>query len=233
MKQYTHDYTLPSLAESLLQTADAAVRLEDYDKALKLISDARQTLQQYLSQDNMVEDDDVENGWVSYSDAARELEDARKLNAHYRETMLAAARTGAAVAAISERNLAELEELRSRQKPSGPKIVRHGKIDRQYKQQLDGVGDASCPLYGKHIRISGTFEQIQMTRDDVAAACQRLGAKQVSEGIAKSMDIVILGNNAGPAKMEKIRQWQAEGHQIQTLSQFDIKKIFDGYLPVE
>ena len=232
MKQYTHDYTLPSLAESLLQTADAAVRLEDYDKALKLISDARQTLQQYLSQDNMVEDDDVENGWVSYSDAARELEDARKLNAHYRETMLAAARTGAAVAAISERNLAELEELRSRQKPSGPKIVRHGKIDRQYKQQLDGVGDASCPLYGKHIRISGTFEQIQMTRDDVAAACQRLGAKQVSEGIAKSMDIVILGNNAGPAKMEKIRQWQAEGHQIQTLSQFDIKKIFDGYLPV-
>lgn len=232
MKQYTHDYTLPSLAESLLQTADEAIRLEDYDKALKLINDARQTLQQYLSRDNMVEDGDVENGWVRYSDAARELEDARKLNAHYRETMLAMGKTSMAVVGISERNLAELEELRSREK-TGPKIVRHGKIDRQYKQQLDGVEDVSCPLYGKHIRISGTFEQIQMTRDDVAAACQRLGAKQVSEGIAKSMDIVILGNNAGPSKMEKIRLWQSEGHQIETLSQFDIKKIFDEYLPVK
>lgn len=232
MKQYTHDYTLPSLAESLLQTADEAIRLEDYDKALKLTNDARQTLQQYLSRDNMVEDGDVEDGWVRYNDAARELEDARKLNAHYRETMLAMGKTSMAVVGISERNLAELEELRSREK-TGPKIVRHGKIDRQYKQQLDGVGDVSCPLYDKHIRISGTFEQIQMTRDDVAAACQRLGAKQVSEGIAKSMDIVILGNNAGPAKMEKIRLWQSEGRQIETLSQFDIKKIFDEYLPVK
>ena len=231
MKQYTHDYTLPSLAESLLQTADAAIRLEDYDKASRAIADARQTLQQYLSQDNMIEDDGVENGWVHYNDAARELEDARKLNAHYRETMLAMGKTGMAVVKASEENLAELEELKAMQKPSGPKIVRHGKIDRQYKQQLDGVGDASCPLYGKHIRISGTFEQILMTRNDVAAACQRLGAKQVSEGIAKSMDIVILGNNAGAEKMKKIRLWQGEGRQIETLSQFDIKKIFDEYLP--
>ena len=75
MKQYTHDYTLTSLAESLLQTADAAIRLEDYDKASKAISDARQALQQYLSQDNMVEDDDVENGWVHYNDAIREIKE--------------------------------------------------------------------------------------------------------------------------------------------------------------
>lgn len=233
MKQYSHDYTLPSLAESLMQTADAAIRLEDYDKALRAIGDARQTLQQYLAQDNMVEDGDLEDGWVRYGDAARELEDARKLNAHYRETMLAMGRTGIAAAGLAEERLAEIEELRSRQKPSGPKIVRHGKIDRQYNKQLEGVGDPSCPLFGKHIRISGTFEQIQMSRDEVAAACQRLGAKQASEGIAKSMDIVILGNNAGPSKMEKIRQWQAEGYQIQTLSQFDIKKIFDEYLQAE
>ena len=232
MKQYTHDYTKVSEAESHLYAAQQLNAHDDPVEAWKHIEDARRLLQQYLSQDNMVEDDDVEDGWVRYNDAARELEDARKLNAHYRETMLAMGKTSMAVVGISERNLAELEELRSREK-TGPKIVRHGKIDRQYKQQLDGVGDVSCPLYGKHIRISGTFEQIQMTRDDVAAACQRLGAKQVSEGIAKSMDIVILGNNAGPAKMEKIRLWQSEGHQIETLSQFDIKKIFDEYLPVK
>lgn len=117
-----------------------------------------------------------------------------------------------------------------KEKP-GPKIVKHGKIDRQYKQQLDGVGDPDCPLYDKHIRITGTFDQIDMSRDDVAAACQRLGAKQVSEGLAKSMDIVIMGNNAGPSKMEKIKLWQAEGYKITVLSQFDIKKIFDEYIP--
>lgn len=233
MKQYSHDYTLPQQADQLLREALVKIKWDNYWDAKLRIEDARQTLQQYLSQDNMVEDDDVENGWVRYSDAARELEDARKLNAHYRETMLAMGKTGMAAARLAEDRIAELEELRTWQKPSGPKIIRHGKIDRQYNKQLEGVGDPSCPLYGKRIRISGTFEQIQMTRDDVAAACQRLGAKQVSEGIAKSMDIVILGNNAGPAKMEKIRQWQGEGHQIQTLSQFDIKKIFDGYLPVE
>jgi len=231
MKQYSHDYSKASEAESHLFAAQQLNALDDPAGAWKHVEDARRLLQEYLSRDNMVEDGEAEDGWVRYGDAARELEDARRLNAHYRETMLAVSRTGAAVAAISERDLAELEEPRSRQKPSGPKVVRHGKIDRQYRQQLDGVGDASCPLYGKHIRISGTFEQIQMSRDDVAAACQRLGASLVSDGIAKSMDIVILGNNAGPSKMEKIRLWQSEGCQIQALSQFDIKKIFDEYLP--
>lgn len=115
----------------------------------------------------------------------------------------------------------------------GPKIVRHGKIDRQYNQQLDGVGNPNCPLYDKQIRITGTFEQIGMSRDEVAAACQSLGAKKVSEGIAKTMQVVIMGNNAGPSKMEKIKLWQSEGHDITVLSQFDIKKIFDEFLTKE
>lgn len=204
MKQYSHDYTLPQHADNLLQEALVKIRWDNYWDARLRIEEARKLLQQYLSQDNMVEDSDTEDGWVRAKDI---------------------------VVTILGSDMAKATEHKVEK--AGPKIVKHGKIDRQYNKQLDGVGDPSCPLYDKHIRISGTFEQIEMSRDEVAAACQKLGAKQVSDGIAKSMDIVILGNNAGPSKMEKIKLWQSEGHQIQTLSQFDIKKIFDEYLKAE
>lgn len=115
------------------------------------------------------------------------------------------------------------------QEKPGPKVVRHGQIDRQYRQQLDGVGNPDCPLYAKDVRITGTFDQIQMSRDEVAAACQRMGAKSASEGICKSMDIVIIGNNPGPTKQAKIEAWRAEGHDIATISQFDFKEILNKY----
>ena len=204
MKQYSHDYSKVADAESHLYAAQQLNAHDDPIEAWKHIEDARRLLQQYLSQDNMVEDSDTEDGWVRAKDI---------------------------VVTILGSDMAKATEHKVEK--AGPKIVKHGKIDRQYNKQLDGVGDPSCPLYDKHIRISGTFEQIEMSRDEVAAACQKLGAKQVSDGIAKSMDIVILGNNAGPSKMEKIKLWQSEGHQIQTLSQFDIKKIFDEYLKAE
>lgn len=73
MQHYTHDYTLPSLAESLLQTAQAALRMEKYDEVSRLLADARQTLGQYLSQDNMVPDNEV-YGYYKASDVEEEIE---------------------------------------------------------------------------------------------------------------------------------------------------------------
>jgi NAD-dependent DNA ligase len=122
-----------------------------------------------------------------------------------------------------------MQTASSAPQPSQPKVVRHGQIDRQYNTQLDGAGNPECPLYGKDVRITGTFEQIQMSRDDVAAACQRLGAKSAREGICKSMDIVIIGNNPGPTKQQKIEEWRKEGHDINTISQFDFKEILNKY----
>lgn len=200
MKQYTQDYTKVSEAESHLYAAQQLNVHDDPIEAWKHIEDARRLLQEYLSQDNMVEDPEVADGWVRASDI---------------------------VATVIGSDLAKVSEHKVER--TGPKIVKHGKIDRQYAQQLDGVGDPSCPLYRKHIRITGTFDQLGMSRDDVAAACQRLGAKKVSEGIAKGMDIVIMGNNAGPSKMERIKEWQADGYKITVLSQYDLKKIFEEY----
>lgn len=68
MKTYSHDYTKPSEAENLLYSASRLMANECYDAAIERINEARQLLQEYLAQDNMVEDDDVAYGWVRVSD---------------------------------------------------------------------------------------------------------------------------------------------------------------------
>lgn len=67
MKQYSHDYTKPSEVESLLYSAQRLMANECYDAAIERINEAREILQKYLAQDNMVEDDDVADGWVKAS----------------------------------------------------------------------------------------------------------------------------------------------------------------------
>lgn len=64
MKKYSHDYTKVSEVESLLYRATRLMVNECYDAAKERINEARQLLQEYLAQDNMVEDDDVADGWV-------------------------------------------------------------------------------------------------------------------------------------------------------------------------
>lgn len=112
---------------------------------------------------------------------------------------------------------------------TGPKVVRHDKC--QPRLKLEGVGNPACPLYDKHVRISGTFDQIGKSRDEVLDDIQQLGAKYACTDIVKGMDVVILGNNYGPFKEVKIKKWQDEGCNITVLSQFDLKKIFDEFLP--
>lgn len=74
MQKYSHDYTLVSEAESRLYAAQQLEAHEQPEEAWKHIADARQKLQQYLSQDNMVPDDDVYDGWYKASDVEQELE---------------------------------------------------------------------------------------------------------------------------------------------------------------
>lgn len=64
MKQYSLDYTKVSEAESLLYRATRLMANECYYAAHERINGARQLLQEFLSKDNMVEDDDVADGWV-------------------------------------------------------------------------------------------------------------------------------------------------------------------------
>lgn len=68
MKHYSHDYTKVSEAESHLYAAQQLNAHDDLIEAWKHIEDARRLLQEYLAQDNMVEDDDVADGWVKARD---------------------------------------------------------------------------------------------------------------------------------------------------------------------
>lgn len=68
MKQYSHNYTKPSQAESLLYSATRLMANECYDAAVERINEARQLLQEYLAEDNLVEDDDLADGLVKAHD---------------------------------------------------------------------------------------------------------------------------------------------------------------------
>ena len=60
MKTFTFDYTLPAEAEKMAHKAFLMCQDEEMKR---LLEDTVMTLRQFLSQDNMVEDEDCE-GWV-------------------------------------------------------------------------------------------------------------------------------------------------------------------------
>lgn len=68
-----------------------------------------------------------------------------------------------------------------------------------------------------------------MSRNQVAAACQRMGAKSASDGFVKSMDVFIMGNDAGPSKLKKVQDLRAEGRDVRILSLIEFKEILDKY----
>lgn len=80
MKRYTHDYSKPSEAESVLYSATRLMANESYDHALERINEARTILQQYLAQDNMIVDDEVEGGYVRAQDITWFFEEPVVLN---------------------------------------------------------------------------------------------------------------------------------------------------------
>lgn len=59
MKRIIHDYTKPAEAESLLYSAQRLIANDCIQDAEKRILEAREILQQYLSQDNEIEEDDL------------------------------------------------------------------------------------------------------------------------------------------------------------------------------
>lgn len=59
MKRKIHDYTKPAKAESLLYSAQRLITNDCIYDAEQHIIQAREILQQYLSQDNEIEEDDL------------------------------------------------------------------------------------------------------------------------------------------------------------------------------
>ena len=223
MQKYSHDYTLVQEALGSLYSATRLHANECYSVVLERINEARTILTKYLSQDNMIPDDDVEDGWVRAGEAMDVIGALRSQVAHYQDTMQAMGKVSMKVVRISEERLQENEQLKA-------KVEKHKGIDSRYLKQDTEGADPTNPLYRKIVVESGTYEQIGMSRDEVAAAIQKLGAK-LNRDVSKTMNIFVTGNKPGPSKMQKILQWRSEGLQIEIIDQMRIKEIFDKYLP--
>ncbi|MEN3040880.1 MAG: NAD-dependent DNA ligase LigA [Bacteroidia bacterium] len=61
---------------------------------------------------------------------------------------------------------------------------------------------SDLPLGGKRLLVSGTFEGI--SREEIIAYIQRHGGTYAS-GVSKNLDYLVVGENAGPSKLEKAR----------------------------
>lgn len=76
MKTYSIDYTKISEAESCLYSASRLLSNDCPDAAQKRIEEARQLLQEFLNQDNLVEDPDLADGLVRQSEAEAAIREA-------------------------------------------------------------------------------------------------------------------------------------------------------------
>lgn len=76
MKTYSIDYTKISEAENSLYSATRLMANDCYDAAQERIEEARKLLQEFLNQDNLVEDDDLADGLVRQSDAEAAIKEA-------------------------------------------------------------------------------------------------------------------------------------------------------------
>lgn len=68
MKTYSIDYTKISEAENSLYSAIRLMANDCYDAAQERIEEARKLLQEFLSQDNLVKDDDLADGLIKQSE---------------------------------------------------------------------------------------------------------------------------------------------------------------------
>lgn len=109
------------------------------------------------------------------------------------------------------------------------RIERHGQISSQYLQRQTDGADPSNPLYGKVVVMSGTFEQIGMERDEVAADIQRLGAK-LNRSVSRTMQVFVVGDKVGPAKFQQVEAMRQEGHDIRIFSQMEFKEIINKFI---
>ena len=69
MKTYSIDFTKISEAESTLYSATRLMANDCYDAALERIDEARKLLQEFMNQENLVEDDGLADGLIKQSES--------------------------------------------------------------------------------------------------------------------------------------------------------------------
>lgn len=84
--------------------------------------------------------------------------------------------------------------------------------------------DKSNPFYNKKVVFTGVLENI--SRNEAAQKIQRMGA-DINTTISKKTNIVILGKDPGPSKMNKITKNNNEGSSIQIIYEQEFLKMIN------
>lgn len=92
------------------------------------------------------------------------------------------------------------------------------------KKDLTGANPDN-PFYDKKVVITGVFS---IDRKELAAKLKNMGA-DIDSGITKRTDFVLIGEDAGPKKLEKIESLNADGCSIKKVYEPELLSILSEY----
>lgn len=120
-----------------------------------------------------------------------------------------------------ERLMRDLQERSKRTEP----IYYHEKISGDLlKKDLTGA-NPNNPFYDKKVVITGVFS---IDRKELAAKLKNMGA-DIDSGITKRTDFVLIGEDAGLKKLEKIESLNADGCSIKKVYEPELLSILSEY----
>ena len=89
----------------------------------------------------------------------------------------------------------------------------------------DMVQNRNTPFFHAKVVITGTFESYPK-RNELGKLLQALGA-DINTSISPKTNVVVMGQAAGPAKVKKIEDLRAKGHDIRIIYEEELKQILN------
>ncbi len=87
------------------------------------------------------------------------------------------------------------------------------------------VQNQDTPFFHAKVVITGTFSAYP-NRNELGQLLQALGA-DIDTAISKRTNVVVMGQGAGPAKVKKIEDLRANGHDIRIIYEEELKQILN------
>lgn len=99
------------------------------------------------------------------------------------------------------------------------------KYDRSTLEQLDDsvIENKSTPFFHARTIITGVFDAYP-NRNELGKKLQSLGA-DICTTISKKLNVVVVGRDAGPAKLRKIAELIADGAKIRVIHEPELISI--------
>lgn len=128
-----------------------------------------------------------------------------------------------------------VEKIREAQKPQEPKqgllfadsdfLESHSRLQGNIlKKDLSLAKDTSHPFYDRKVVVTGVFKQ---GRKELADYLKNNGA-DINTSISKNTDFVLIGEEPGPKKIEKLDALLSDGFEVCRIYQEDLDKIISG-----